>query len=37
MKILEYDHIHTNKNVFLYFLNKEFFIFSKIVKKNKYI
>jgi len=35
MKILEFGYMQTNKNVFSYFLNKEFFIFciSKILKK----
>jgi len=35
MKILEFGYMQTNKNVFSYFLNKDFFIFciSKILKK----
>jgi hypothetical protein len=41
IKNLDFGRMHTNKNMFLYFLNKEFWIFflyfSEILKKKRYI
>jgi len=35
---LEFGRMHTNKNIFLYFLDNNFFkIFSEILKKKRYI